>query len=33
MNAYYFREDKTAILGVMKAQLPFWEDKYQLLNS
>ena len=33
MNAYYFRRDKTAILGAMKAQLPFSEGKYQLLNS
>ena len=33
MNAYYFREDKTAVLGAMKAQLPFSESKYQLLNS
>ena len=33
MNAYYFRRDKTAILGTIKAQLPFSEDKYQLLNS
>ena len=23
MNAYYFREDKTAVLDVIKAQLPF----------
>ena len=33
MNAYYFREDKTAVLGAIKAQLPFSEGKYQLLNS
>ena len=33
MNAYYFRRDKTAVLGAMKAQLPFSEGKYQLLNS
>ena len=32
-NAYYFREDKTAVLGAIKAQLPFSEGKYQLLNS
>ena len=25
MNAYYFRSDKTAILGAIKAQLPFSE--------
>ena len=29
----YFREDETAVLGAMKAQLPFSEGKYQLLNS
>ena len=33
MNAYYFRRSKTAILGSIKAQLPFSEGKYQLLNS
>ena len=33
MNAYYFRRDKTAVLGAIKAQLPFSESKYQLLNS
>ena len=33
MNAYYFRRDKTAVLGAIKAQLPFSEGKYQLLNS
>ena len=33
MNAYYFREDETAALGAIKAQLPFSEGKYQLLNS
>ena len=33
MNAYYFRRDKTAVLGATKAQLPFSEGKYQLLNS
>ena len=33
MNAYYFREGETAVLGVIKAQLPFSEGKYQLLNS
>ena len=32
MNAYYFRRDKTAVLGAVKAQLPFSEGKYQLLN-
>ena len=32
-NAYYFQEDKTAVLGAIKAQLPFSEGKYQLLNS
>ena len=31
MNAYYFREDKTGVLGAIKAQLPFSEGKYQLL--
>ena len=33
MNAYYFRRDKTAVLAAIKAQLPFSEGKYQLLNS
>ena len=33
MNAYYFQRDKSAILGAIKAQLPFSEGKYQLLNS
>ena len=33
MNAYYFRRDKTTVLGAIKAQLPFSEGKYQLLNS
>ena len=33
MNAYYFRRDKTAVSGAIKAQLPFSEGKYQLLNS
>ena len=30
---YYFRRDKIVILGTIKVQLPFWEGKYQLLNS
>ena len=33
MNAYYFRREKTADVGAIKAQLPFSEGKYQLLNS
>ena len=33
MNAYYFRMEKTAVLGAIKVQLPFSEGKYQLLNS
>ena len=34
MNAYYFRTDKTAVFGAIKAgQLAFLEGKYQLLNS
>ena len=33
MTAYYFRSVKTAILDAIKAQLPFSEGKYQLLNS
>ena len=33
MNTYYFLKDKTAVLGAIKAQLPFSEGKYQLLNS
>ena len=33
MNAYYFRRDKTAVLGAIKEQLPFSEGKYRLLNS
>ena len=32
MNAYYFWRDKTAIVGAIKAQLPFSEGKYQLLK-
>ena len=31
MNAYYFQRDKTAVLGTIKAQLPFSEGRYQLL--
>ena len=30
MNAYYFREDKTAVLGAIKAQLPFSEHNKKL---
>ena len=33
MNAYYFRRDKTAVLGAIEAQVLFSEGKYQLLNS
>ena len=33
INAYYFRGDKTAVLGAIKAQLLFSEGKYQLLTS
>ena len=33
MNAYYFRKDKIAVLGAIKAQLPFSGGKYQLLFS
>ena len=33
MNAYYFWEDKTAVLGAIKVELPFSEGKYQVLNS
>ena len=33
MNTYYFRRHKTAILGPIKAQLPFSEGKYQLVIS
>ena len=33
MNAYYFWEDKTTVLGAIKGQLPFSDGKYQLLNS
>ena len=33
MNICYFRGDETAVLGAIKAQLPFSEGKYQLLNS
>ena len=33
MNAYYFRNDKIAVLGAIKAQLPFSGGKYQLLYS
>ena len=33
MNTYYFRKDETAVLGAIKAQLPFSEGKYQLLHS
>ena len=32
-NAHYSREDKTFVLDTIKAQLPFSEGKYQLLNS
>ena len=32
MNAYYLKEDKSAVLGTIKAQLPFSEVKYRLLN-
>ena len=31
MNAYYFREDETTVLGAIKAQLPFSEGKYSCL--
>ena len=33
MNAYYFRQGETAVLGAIKGLLPFSEGKYQLLNS
>ena len=33
MNSYYFRRDKTAVLGAIKTQLPFWEGLYQLLDA
>ena len=33
MNAYYFRRDRSSVLGAIKAQLPFSEGKYLLLNS
>ena len=33
MNACYFQRDKISVLGVIKAQLPFSEGKYQLLDS
>ena len=34
MNAYYFRRDKIAVSGAIKAQLPFSKGNiYQLLNS
>ena len=33
VKTYYFRRDKTAVLGAIRAQLPFSENKYQLLNS
>ena len=33
MNAYYFRKYKIAVLGAIKAQLPFSGGKYQLLFS
>ena len=33
MNAYYFRKDKIAVLGAIKAQLPFSGGKYELLFS
>ena len=33
MNANYFRKDKIAVLGAIKAQLPFSGGKYQLLLS
>ena len=29
----FLGEDKTAVLGAIKAQLPISEGKYQLLNS
>ena len=32
MNSCYFREDTIAVLGAIKAQLPFSKGKYQLLN-
>ena len=31
MNAYNFRRDETAVLGAIKAQLPFSEGNYKLL--
>ena len=33
MHAYYFRDGENAVLGAIKAQLPFSEGKFQLLNS
>ena len=33
MNAYYFRRDKTVVLGAIKVQLLFSEAKFQLLKS
>ena len=33
MNAYYFWKDKIAVLGAIKAQLPFSGGKYQLVFS
>ena len=33
MNANNFLRDETAVMGVIKAQLTFWEGKCQLLNS
>ena len=32
MNAYYFRRDKIAVLGAIKAQLPFSEGKVKELK-
>ena len=33
VSASHFREEKTDGFGAIKAQLPFSEGKYQLLNS
>ena len=33
MNIYHFRRNEIAVLGAIKAQLPFSEKKHQLLNS
>ena len=33
MYTYFFLQDKTAMLGAIKAQLLFSQDEYQLLNS